>query len=101
MRSECGSSGSASRSSVMTPNASSTSATVAASGPECSSDQHKMGTPSVGTRPNVPLIPTTPLCAAGMRTDPPPSLPSAMGTRPMPTDAPEPVEEPPVSRSGS
>jgi hypothetical protein len=36
-----------------------------------------------------------PQCAAGMRTDPPPSLPNATGPMPLATDAPEPALDPP------
>ena len=65
MRSGRGSSGSASDSPVITSNAASDVGDVAPSGPECSSDQHRSGTPSVGTRPNVALQPTTPHSAPG------------------------------------
>jgi hypothetical protein len=36
-----------------------------------------------------------PQCAAGMRTEPPPSLPSATGPMPLATAAPEPALDPP------
>ena len=39
--------------------------------------------------------PTMPHQAAGMRTEPPMSVPSASGTQPAATAAPEPPEEPP------
>src|SRR5256886_11496165 len=53
-------------------------------------------TPVRLTRPNVGMSPTTPQSDAGPRIDPPVSEPSATGTRPAATAAPEPVEEPPV-----
>lgn len=48
-----------------------------------------------GPRPRLVLRPTRPLQAAGMRTEPPPSLAPAAGTMPAATAAPEPPEEPP------
>ena len=48
-----------------------------------------------GVRPRLSLRPTRPLHAAGMRTEPPPSLAPAAGTMPAATAAPEPPEEPP------
>ena len=53
-------------------------------------------TPARLTSPNVGMRPTTPQSDAGPRIDPPVSEPSATGTRPAATAAPEPVEEPPV-----
>ncbi len=41
-------------------------------------------------------MPTTPLQAAGMRMEPPPSFACAIGTMPEPTAAPAPPEEPPT-----
>ena len=52
-----------------------------------------------GTRPNVALMPTRPLKLEGMRTEPPPSVPMAIGPRPAATAAPAPPEEPPGVRS--
>ncbi len=49
-----------------------------------------------GMRPAVPFIPTRPLNPAGMRIDPPPSPPLAIGTRPPATAAADPPEEPPA-----
>ena len=40
-------------------------------------------------------MPTRPQCAAGMRIEPPPSLPRASGQIPAATAAPEPALEPP------
>ena len=42
------------------------------------------------------MSPTTPHSAAGMRIEPPPSAPMAIGHRPAATAAPEPLELPPV-----
>ena len=53
-------------------------------------------TPARLTRPNVGISPTTPQSDAGPRIDPPVSEPSATGTMPAATAAPEPDEEPPV-----
>ena len=52
-------------------------------------------------RPRVGLRPTRPHVAAGMRIEPPPSLPCAMGTTPDATSAAEPPEEPPELRDVS
>src|SRR6478735_2447913 len=46
-------------------------------------------------RPRLGLRPTRPQQAAGMRIEPPPSLPCAIGTMPAATDAAEPPEDPP------
>ncbi len=48
------------------------------------------------TLPREGLRPTTPQHEAGMRTDPPPSLPSASGPSPVATCAAAPPLEPPV-----
>ncbi len=47
------------------------------------------------TRPRLGLRPTRPHSAAGMRIDPPPSLPWARGTIPAATAAADPPEDPP------
>src|SRR5476651_1379441 len=52
------------------------------------------------TRPYVGLIPVTPQYAAGVRIEPPVSLPVPPSTSPAATAAPVPLEEPPVWRSG-
>ena len=46
-------------------------------------------------------MPSTPQNAAGWRTEPPVSVPSASGTMPAATAAAEPPDEPPATRSGS
>ncbi len=52
-------------------------------------------------RPRAGLSPTSPQQAAGIRIEPPPSLPCATGTIPAATAAAEPPEEPPGVRSRS
>ena len=46
----------------------------------------------------VGLYPITPLLVEGTLIDPPVSVPSAIGTVPVPTHPPEPPEEPPAER---
>src|SRR5580700_3115130 len=48
-----------------------------------------------GTRPNCALMPTRPVKQHGMRTEPPPSVPSASGVIPAATDAAAPALDPP------
>lgn len=52
--------------------------------------------PSSGSRPRDGLSPTSPLQAAGMRIEPPPSLACAIGTTPAATNAPEPDDDAPA-----
>src|ERR1700680_2573005 len=52
-------------------------------------------------RPNVHFHPNRPLYAAGMRMEPPPSLPVHAGRSPAATAAAEPPDEPPGVRGGS
>ena len=52
--------------------------------------------PYLLTRPKVGFIPARPQAAAGSRTDPPVSEPSAPNARPAATAAPDPDDEPPV-----
>src|SRR5207249_1092322 len=54
-----------------------------------------------GTRPKVCLKPATPQHAAGMRLDPPPSVPMPNGTRPAATAAAAPPDDPPGVRDRS
>ncbi len=86
---------------AMTDSARAASRTVRVSGPST----ERVGQPRkpgrVGTSPAVGLCPTTPQNAAGMRMDPPPSVPSAIGVAPYATDAPAPPDEPPGVRSGA
>ncbi|CAB4591847.1 unannotated protein [freshwater metagenome] len=55
----------------------------------------------MGMRPSDGFRPTMPHHAAGMRTDPPMSLPSASATQPLATAAAEPPLDPPGVREGS
>ncbi len=55
-------------------------------------------TPVRGTSPNVGFIPTTPVNWAGMRFDPPSSVPSAAKAIPVATDTAEPALDPPGVR---
>ena len=68
---------------------------VRASGPKWEMLSNTLGSRSMGMRPRLGFRPTMPHQAAGMRTEPPMSVPSASGTQPLPTAAPEPPEEPP------
>ncbi len=54
----------------------------------------------VGTRPTVGLKPVTPLKAAGMRTEPPVSVPIEISLVPSATDTPEPDDDPPGACAG-
>src|SRR3954447_4138852 len=69
--------------------------------PTWSSDSASGNTPAVLTCPNAGLSPTTPQCAAGVRTLQPVSVPSVNGTYPAATEAAEPDDDPPVIRVGS
>ena len=83
-----------------TSSAAAVSATVRVSIPSIPSIE----SPSSGAeemRPRCGFSPTRPQHAAGMRIEPPPSLPCATGTMPAATAAAEPPEEPPGVRSRS
>jgi hypothetical protein len=70
------------------------SRTLRASGQTCAS----VGVAEAGhtgTRPKFALNPNVPVKAAGMRIDPPPSVPSANGVMPAATEAAQPALEPP------
>ena len=58
-------------------------------------------TPARLTRPELGMKPAMPQKDAGPRIDPPVSDPSAQGTRPAATAAPEPLDEPPANRSSA
>ena len=77
------------------------SPTVAASGPMWSSDQARVSTPARDTLPKVGFSPAIPQTAAGILIDPPVSLPSAIGTTPAATAAPDPPLDPPGTRAVS
>src|SRR5215213_6162532 len=77
------------------------SSTVAPNTPTWSSDDAKATSPKRLTRPYVGFTPTTPQNAAGWRTEPPVSEPSAIGTIPDATAAADPPDDPPGTRSGA
>ena len=56
---------------------------------------------SIGMRPRLGFSPTIPQNDAGMRTDPPMSVPSASATQPVATATAEPPDEPPQVLDGS
>ena len=58
-------------------------------------------TSSSETRPHVVLSPAIPQHAAGMRIDPPVSVPNATSASPAATATAEPLEDPPGTRRGS
>jgi hypothetical protein len=74
-----------------------------AAGKERERDTERGAEEAIGTypawerRPSVGLKPTTPHSAAGIRTDPPPSTPSATGQSPAQTTAADPLDEPPAT----
>src|SRR5436305_5730715 len=59
------------------------------------------GVKSCGTSPSVCLKPTIPQQAAGMRLDPPPSVPMPIGPSPAATAAAAPPDDPPDVRDRS
>ena len=76
------------------------SATVRVSTPSCTRNCSPISG-ACDTRPRCGLRPTRPQHAAGMRSEPPPSLPCANGTMPAATAAALPPDEPPGVRVGS
>src|ERR1700677_4849088 len=80
----------------MTESISSASSTERVRIPCVESAFHANALAAEGMRPGVGRNPTTPQNAAGVRTDPPKSVPWARGTRPAATAAAEPPLEPPA-----
>src|ERR1700759_3535860 len=78
-----------------------TSSTRRANGPQESRSATDGMIPVRETRPSVGFRPTRPHQAAGMRTEPPESVPSAPKHMRVATAAAEPLDEPPVTRSGA
>ncbi len=72
----------------------------AAIGPTVSRDGASGSTPSSGTRPRLVFSPATPQQAAGIRIEPPVSLPKATSASPAPTATAEPLDEPPGTKAG-
>ncbi len=85
----------------MTTKALAQSATLFANGPIESSVVLKGNAPAVGTRWRLGLKPTMPHSAAGMRTEPPVSLPMAISAMRSPTVTAAPEDEPPGTRARS
>ena len=84
----------------ITSSAIAVSRTLRASGPLWSRPPHApWPSGSMVTRPRVGLIPTTPQHDAGMRIEPPASVPWASGKSPAARPAPAPPLEPPGDRS--
>jgi hypothetical protein len=71
---------------------------VRASGPCVSRYGHVGITPVRGTSPNDGFTPTTPVNCAGMRLEPPSSVPNAANASPAATATAEPALEPPGVR---
>ena len=75
---------------------SATSETLRASGPFTENPRNGRAFGAVGTTPNVGRKPTTLLKLPGLRNEPALSLPSAIGSMPLASDAPAPPLEPPA-----
>ncbi len=83
---------------AITSSSAAASATVWVSGP-LTDRPARSGTSGPGeTRPRLGLIPNRPFTLAGIRIEPPPSLPWAAGASPAATAAPAPPLEPPAER---
>src|SRR5438093_3729895 len=80
---------------AMTLNRNAASATDQAIGPFPPNPKKGNGLGAVGTRPTLGRRATTLLKLAGLRSDPPRSLPSAIGRRPAASAAPAPPLDPP------
>src|SRR6185369_8680328 len=76
-------------------------ATPRAIGPTVSYEGESGCTPASGIRPQVVFSPATPQHAAGMRTEPPVSVPSATSASPRATTTAEPLDEPPGTSAAS
>src|SRR5437762_33068 len=86
---------------AMTSSISAASRTVRVTGPTWETWAKPLGKPlRSGTRPYEGLKPYTPQNAAGMRIEPPPSVPSASGPQPLATAAAAPPLEPPGVSAG-
>src|SRR3989441_4027620 len=86
---------------AMTSSTSAASRTVRVMGPTWDTRAKPLGNPRPsGTRPYDGLKPYTPQNAAGMRIEPPPSVPSASGPQPLATPTAAPPLEPPGVRAG-
>src|SRR5262249_54775182 len=81
---------------AITPSRKAASATDRARGPFTMNPANGSGCGATGTSPTVGRRATMLLKLAGLRRDPPRSLPSARGSRPAATAAPAPPLEPPA-----
>ena len=86
---------------AMALSSSAASATVRAMGPCTLSADQAISRGHTGTRPGEVRSPTTLQKAAGLRRDPPVSLPSARGTMPQASATAAPPDEPPHVFDGS
>src|SRR5690349_15341655 len=100
-RNPCSVTGSGTGSPVTTELTSAANATVSASTPIVSLVGDSGTTPSLPHRPTLGRNPTIPQYDAGMRTEPPVSVPSASGTSPAATAAALPPLDPPAERPGA
>src|SRR6185503_17422642 len=85
----------------MTSSSAAASRTVRASGPDVPSPSDPETYGAGETRPRDGLMPTRPQHDAGMRIEPPPSLPCAIGSSPPATAAAAPPLDPPGVRAES
>src|ERR1700722_6331338 len=85
---------------AIAPSMRAASATVVASEPLSDRPNQPVSPRSPGTMPVPGLMPNSPQAAAGMRTDPRPSVPCASGTSADATAAAAPPDEPPGVRRG-
>src|SRR2546421_108254 len=86
---------------ALTSSSATHSSTVRAIGPTWSKLGASGKQPSIETSPYVGLKPTTPQQAAGMRIEPPESVPRAASTSPVASAAAEPPDDPPAIRPGA
>src|SRR5499427_1224379 len=86
---------------AMTDQSAAASSTDRVIGPTWSNVGQSGTTPSVGTSPSDGLRPTTPHAAAGIRIEPPVSVPIDAWPMPVATAAAEPPLDPPAERVGS
>ncbi len=82
----------------MTESSNARSSTVRAIGPPVEVSSQPLVAGQVGTRPTLGRSPTTLLKDAGLRREPPMSLPSARGTIPLASAAAAPPLDPPADR---
>src|SRR3954447_21791354 len=86
---------------AITDNSSARSSTLRAMGPPTEVRSQALMVGQVGPRPTLGRNPTTLLNDAGLRSDPPMSLPSARGTMPLASAAAAPPLDPPADRDRS